>query len=158
MSKKFAIIGASGFVGPRHIKAIYDTGNKLLAAYDPSDSVGILDKYFPMTHFFVEFERFDRHLDKLRNQKKKIDFISICSPNYLHDSHIRFSLRSGYNAICEKPIVINPWNLDSILDITQKNKKKVYTVLQLRHHKNMMKLKENEKNSKKISDIDLTYM
>lgn len=158
MSKKFAIIGASGFVGPRNIKAIYDSGNKLLAVYDPSDSIGILDKYFPMTHFFLEFERFDRHLDRLKSQKRKIDFVSICSPNYLHDSHIKFSLRSGYNVICEKPIVINPWNLDSILDITQKSKKKVYTILQLRHHNNMIKLKEKEKRSKKISDIDLTYI
>ncbi len=158
MSKKFAIIGASGFVAPRHMKAIHDTGNQLLAAYDPFDSIGILDKFFPKTHFFVEFERFDRYLDKLRIQNKKINFISICSPNYLHDSHIRFSLRSGSNVICEKPIVINPWNLDSILKMSQENKKNVFTILQLRHLPNITKLKNDEENSKIISDIDLTYI
>ena len=158
MSKKFAIIGASGFVAPRHMKAIHDTGNKLLAAYDPFDSIGILDKFFPKTHFFVELERFDRYLDKLRIQNKKINFISICSPNYLHDSHIRFSLRSGSHVICEKPIVINPWNLDSILKMSQENKKNVFTILQLRYLSNVIKLKNNEENSKQISDIDLTYI
>ena len=158
MSKKFAIIGASGFVAPRHMKAIHDTGNQLLAAYDPFDSIGILDKFFPKTHFFVEFERFDRYLEKLKIQNKKINFISICSPNYLHDSHIRFSLRSGSNVICEKPIVINPWNLDSILKMSQENKKNVFTILQLRHLPNITKLKNDEENSKIISDIDLTYI
>ncbi len=158
MSKKFAIIGASGFVAPRHIKAIHDTGNELLAAYDPFDSIGILDKFFPKTNFFVELERFDRYLDKLRIQNKKINFISICSPNYLHDSHIRFSIRSGSNVICEKPIVINPWNLDSILKLSEEYKKKVFTILQLRHLPNVIKLKSDEENSKKISDIDLTYI
>ena len=158
MAKKFGIIGASGFVSPRHLRAIYDTGNELLAAHDPSDSVGILDKYFPQTKFFTEFQRFDRYLEKLNNNNNKLDFVSICSPNYLHDSHIRFALRSNISAICEKPIVINPWNLESITNIMQQYKQNVYPILQLRHHPNMITLKNNSKKLQKSSDIDLTYI
>ena len=114
MSKNFAIIGVAGYIAERHLKAIQETGNTLLAALDPSDSVGIIDSYFPEADFFVEFERFDRHIEKLRRQGKQVDYISICSPNYLHDSHIRFALRSQSNAICEKPLVLNPWNYDGL--------------------------------------------
>ena len=116
-TKKFAIIGVGGYIAVRHLKAIKDTHNELLASLDPSDSVGIIDSYFPDSHFFVEYERFDRHIDKLRRAGTQIDYVSICSPNYLHDSHIRFALRSGANAICEKPLVLNPWNIDALHEI-----------------------------------------
>ena len=111
--QNFALIGAAGFIAPRHMKAIKDTGNALVAAFDPNDSVGVIDSYFPDAHFFTEFERFDRHVEKLRRRGDKIDYVGICSPNYLHDAHIRFALRSGAHAICEKPIVLNPWNIDA---------------------------------------------
>ena len=111
---KFALIGAAGYIAPRHMKAIKDTGNTLIAAMDRCDSVGIIDSYFPEADFFTEFERFDRHVDKLRRKGEKIDYVSICSPNYLHDAHIRWALRSDANAICEKPLVLNPWNLDGL--------------------------------------------
>src|SRR5438132_5252614 len=117
MSKTFALIGAAGYIAPRHMKAIRETGNQLVAALDPNDSVGIIDSYFPDADFFTEFERFDRHIDKLRRKKKKVDFVSICSPNYLHDAHIRFALRSEAHAICEKPLVLNPWNVDALAEI-----------------------------------------
>ena len=118
--KNFALIGAGGYIAPRHMKAIKDTGNNLIAALDKHDSVGILDSYFPEADFFTEYERFDRHLDKLRRQKKGVDFISICSPNYLHDSHVRFALRQQAEAICEKPLVLNPWNIDALEEIKGK--------------------------------------
>src|SRR5271154_2152712 len=110
--RRFALVGAAGFVAPRHMRAIKETGNDLVAAFDPNDSVGVIDSYFPDAHFFPEFELFDRHIDKLRRQGNPVSFISICSPNYLHDAHVRFALRNGADAICEKPLVINPWNLD----------------------------------------------
>jgi len=124
--KKFALIGAAGYIAPRHLQAIRDTGNTLIAALDRSDTVGILDSYFPEADFFTEFERFDRHLDKLKRQGNKIDFVSICSPNYLHDSHIRFALRHCADAICEKPLVLNPWNVDALSEIEKETGKKSF--------------------------------
>ena len=115
--KNFAIIGAGGYIAPRHMKAIKDTGNTLIAALDKHDSVGILDSYFPAADFFTEFERFDRHLEKQKRLGNKTDFVSVCSPNYLHDAHIRFGLRIGADVICEKPIVLNPWNIDGLMEI-----------------------------------------
>ncbi len=141
--KNFALIGVAGFIAPRHLQAIKDTGNNLVAALDKFDSVGIMDSYFPHADFFTEFERFDRHLEKLRRQGKKIDYVSICSPNYLHDSHIRFALRHQADAICEKPLVLNPWNLDALAEIERETGKKVYTILQLRLHPAIMALKQS---------------
>jgi len=140
--KNFALIGAGGYIAPRHMKAIKDTGNNLIAALDRHDSVGILDSYFPEANFFTEFERFDRHLEKLKRQDIRTDYVSICSPNYLHDAHIRFGLRIGANAICEKPLVLNPWNIDALEEIENETGKKVYTILQLRLHPAIIKLKE----------------
>ena len=156
----FALIGAAGFVAPRHLKAIKDTGNNLLAALDKHDCVGIMDSHFPNADFFVEFERFDRHVDKLKRQGTKIDYVSICTPNYLHDSHIRFALRQGADAICEKPIVLNPWNIDALQEIEKETGKRVYTVLQLRLHPAIIELKRqiDEGPKDKIYDIDLTYI
>jgi UDP-N-acetyl-2-amino-2-deoxyglucuronate dehydrogenase len=158
--KHFALIGAAGYIAVRHLKAIKDTGNILVAALDKSDSVGILDSYFPLADFFVEFERFDRHIDKLKRQGTKIDYVSICSPNYLHDSHIRFALRSNADAICEKPLVLNPWNIDALKIIEQETYKRVYTILQLRLHPTILALKKKieEAPKDKIYDIDLTYI
>lgn len=143
--KNFAITGVAGYIAPRHLKAIKETGNNLVAALDPHDSVGILDQYFPDTAFFTEFERFDRHIEKLKRKDEcfKLDYVSICSPNNLHDAHIRFALRVGADAICEKPLVLNPWNLDA-LDLLEKEfEKKIYTVLQLRLHPSLIELKKN---------------
>jgi len=158
--KNFTLIGAAGFIAPRHLKAIKDTGNNLVAAMDKFDSVGIIDSYFPYADFFTEFERFDRHIDKLKRQGKGIDYVSICSPNYLHDSHIRFALRQQADAICEKPLVLNPWNVDALLDIEKETGKRVYTILQLRLHPAIIKLREEVMNSSpdKIFDVDLTYI
>lgn len=140
--KNFALIGAAGYIAPRHLKAIKETGNNLLAALDPFDSVGIMDSYFPDAAFFTEPERYDRHLDKLRRSGNgHIDFVSICSPNYLHDSHIRLALRNGAHAICEKPIVLNPWNVDALKEIEKESGQKIYTILQLRHHPAIIALK-----------------
>jgi UDP-N-acetyl-2-amino-2-deoxyglucuronate dehydrogenase len=165
MSKnlKFALIGAAGYIAPRHMKAIRDTDNNLVAALDKSDSVGIIDSYFPNASFFTEFERFDRHIDKLRNKNEKIDFISITSPNYLHDAHIRWALRSGADAICEKPLVLNPWNLDALRESEERSGKRVYTILQLRLHPSIIALKnkineELKQNPNKIYDIELSYI
>ncbi len=156
----FAIIGVAGYIAPRHLKAIRETNNNLVAALDKSDSVGIIDSYFPKADFFVEFERFDRHIDKLRRTDNKVDFVSICSPNYLHDSHIRFSLRSGANAICEKPLVLNPWNIDALLEYEKDTGKKVYNVLQLRLHPSIQALRKKIQDGPagKIYDIELTYI
>jgi UDP-N-acetyl-2-amino-2-deoxyglucuronate dehydrogenase len=156
----FALIGAAGYIAPRHLKAIKDTGNNLLAALDKHDCVGIMDSHFPDADFFVEFERFDRHIDKLKRQGTKVDYVSICTPNYLHDSHIRFALRQGADAICEKPIVLNPWNIDALQEIERETKKKVYTVLQLRLHPAIIALKKQieEGPKDKIYDVDLTYI
>jgi UDP-N-acetyl-2-amino-2-deoxyglucuronate dehydrogenase len=158
--KRFALIGAAGFIAPRHLKAIKETGNTLVAAMDKFDSVGIMDSYFPHADFFTEFERFDRHIDKLRRQGMKVDYVSICSPNYLHDSHIRFALRQQADAICEKPLVLNPWNVDALAEIEKETGKKVYTILQLRLHPAIIKLREEVLSSdpSKTFDVDLTYI
>jgi UDP-N-acetyl-2-amino-2-deoxyglucuronate dehydrogenase len=157
--KNFLLIGASGYIAPRHMKAIKDTDNCLLAALDPNDSVGILDSYFPEAAFFTEFERFDRHIEKLKRSDHSIDYVSICSPNYLHDSHIRFALRSGADAICEKPIVLNPWNIDALQQLEIETGQKIYTILQLRLHESIIALKNKiDKGPKdKKYDFDLTY-
>jgi UDP-N-acetyl-2-amino-2-deoxyglucuronate dehydrogenase len=160
-AKRFAMIGAAGYIAPRHMKAIKDTGNELVALLDPYDGIGTIDSYFPQADFFMESERFDRHLDKLRRlENKKIDYVSICSPNYLHDAHIRLALRNQAHAICEKPLVLNPWNIDSLAEIEKESGKSIFTILQLRLHESILKLKEEvEKNpSDKIYDIDLTYI
>ncbi len=156
----FGLIGVAGFIAPRHLKAIKDTGNNLLAALDKHDCVGIMDSHFPNADFFVEFERFDRHIDKLKRQGEKIDYVSICTPNYLHDSHIRFALRQGADAICEKPIVLNPWNIEALQEIEKETGKKVYTVLQLRLHPAIIELKKKieEGPKDKVYDVDLTYI
>ncbi len=160
--KNFAIIGIAGYIAPRHLKAIEETGNHLVAAVDPHDSVGILDKYFYDVSFFTEFERFDRHLEKLRRKDgpQKVDYISICSPNHLHDAHIRFALRIGANAVCEKPLVINPWNLDALQEIENETGNKVYNVLQLRVHDSLKNLKQKLSTQKANSkyDVVLTYI
>jgi len=158
--KNFALIGAGGYIAPRHMKAIKDTGNNLIAALDKNDSVGILDSYFPDADFFTEFERFDRHLEKIKRMGKKIDFVSVCSPNYLHDAHIRFGLRIGADVICEKPIVLNPWNIDALEEIEKETGHKVYTILQLRLHPAIIALKEKidaGPAGKKYS-VDLQYI
>jgi UDP-N-acetyl-2-amino-2-deoxyglucuronate dehydrogenase len=158
--KKFALIGAAGFIAPRHLKAIKETGNELVAALDKHDNVGILDSYFPGADFFTEFERFDRHLDKMKRKGEKIDYISICSPNYLHDSHIRYALRYGADAICEKPLVLNPWNVEALMEIEAETKRKVFTILQLRHHPTIIGLRDQIKKQgkDKVYDVDLTYI
>jgi len=158
--KNFALIGAAGFIAVRHLKAIKDTGNKLVAALDRNDSVGILDSYFPDADFFVEFERFDRHIDKLQRRENKIDYVSICTPNYLHDAHIRFALRNGANAICEKPLVLNPWNIDALATFEKETNRKINTIFQLRLHPTIIELKKemDADTSGKIYDIDLTYI
>lgn len=140
--KNFALIGAGGYIAPRHMKAIKDTSNNLIAALDKNDSVGILDSYFPNADFFTEFERFDRHLEKLKRQGTKIDFVSVCSPNYLHDAHIRFGLRLGADIICEKPVVLNPWNIDALQEIEKETGNSVFSILQLRLHPSIIALKE----------------
>ena len=158
--KNFALIGAAGYIAPRHMKAIKDTGNNLVAAFDPNDSVGIIDSYFPDADFFTEFERFDRHLEKLKRKGIKIDYVSVCSPNYLHDAHCRFGLRLGADVICEKPIVLNPWNIDALQEIEKETGRKIYNILQLRLHHSVIELKKKvDKAPKdKVFDIDLTYL
>ncbi len=157
----FALIGTAGYIAPRHMKAITDTGNTLLAAVDSSDSVGIIDSHFPDAHFFTEFERFDRYVDMLRrSETNKIDFVSICSPNYLHDSHMRFALRSGADAICEKPLVLNPEDIDGLETIEQATGQKVNTILQLRVHPSIIALRDKIRNSASDTkyEVDLTYI
>lgn len=158
--KNFGIIGVAGYIAVRHLHAIKETGNNLLASLDKFDSVGRIDSYFPESDFFVEFERFDRHFDKLKRTGTKIDYVSICSPNYLHDSHIRFALRHQAEAICEKPIVLNPWNIDALQEIENETNRKIYTVLQLRLHPKILELREKIRNGPKgkIYDIDMTYI
>ena len=159
--KNFALIGASGYIAPRHLKAIKDTNNNLLAALDRFDSVGIMDSYFPNADFFVEPERFDRHLEKLKYDKNiELDYVSICTPNYLHDSHIRMALRRGSDAICEKPLVLNPWNLDALAKMEKESGQRVWNILQLRLHKSIIELKKkvDAAPKDKVFDIDLTYL
>jgi len=160
--KRFALIGAAGYIAPRHLKAIQKTGNQLVCAMDPSDSVGILDRYFPECDFFTEFERFDRHAEKLRRlgKSKRIEWVSICSPNHLHDAHIRFALRLGANVICEKPVVLNPWNVDVLQDLEQETGKEVNVVLQLRMHPAILELRTRilKSGNAEKHDIELTYI
>jgi UDP-N-acetyl-2-amino-2-deoxyglucuronate dehydrogenase len=162
LKKNFALTGVAGYIAPRHLRAIYDTGNNLIAALDTHDAVGILDQYFPQCSFFTEFERFDRHIEKLRrlDEESKIHYVSICSPNYLHDAHIRMALRVGAHAICEKPLVLNPWNLDTLQEIEEETGKKVYNILQLRVHPTLVALKEkvSSQNTREKHKITLTYI
>jgi len=158
--KSFALIGAAGYIAPRHMQAIRATGNTLVAALDPSDSVGIIDSYFPEASFFTEFERFDRHLDKLRRRGEGVDYVSICSPNYLHDSHMRFALRSGAHAICEKPLVLNPWNIDGLAEMERETGRSIYTILQLRLHPAIVELKQRieAQDLDRKHEVDLSYV
>ena len=160
-SMNFALTGAAGFVAPRHLKAIEDTGNRLVAAVDPHDAVGVLDRYSFDVRFFTEFERFDRHLEKLRRgpESERVDYVSICSPNYLHDAHIRLALRIGAHAICEKPLVINPWNLDALEELEGETGRRVFTVLQLRLHPDLVALKERlAADPGRQHEVRLTYV
>ena len=159
--KNFALIGAAGYIAPRHMKAIKDTNNNLVAALDKFDSVGVIDSYFPNADFFVEFERFDRHISKLQFENRlKLDYVSVCTPNYLHDSHIRFGLRQEADVICEKPLVLNPWNIDALKKVEKQTGKKIYNILQLRVHPSIIELKNKIENGPKdkIYEIDLTYL
>jgi len=158
--KNFALIGAGGYIAPRHMRAIKDTGNNLIAALDKHDSVGILDSYFPQTEFFVEFERFDRHIEKLKRLGMRTDYVTVCSPNYLHDAHIRFGLRVGADVICEKPLVLNPWNIDGLVEIEKETGRKISTILQLRLHPAIIELREKVRNNSlgKKYHIDLRYI
>ncbi|MGI9405707.1 MAG: Gfo/Idh/MocA family oxidoreductase [Hyphomicrobiaceae bacterium] len=160
MSNHFGLIGIGGYVAPRHLRAIKDVGGELKVALDPSDSVGVMDSYFPKTDFFTEFERFDRHVDRMRREGHQLDYISICSPNYLHDAHARFALRCGCEAICEKPLVLNPHNIDGLADIEQQTGKQIHTILQLRLHPSILALKEkiDAAPADTRHDVDLTYV
>ncbi|MBF0312902.1 MAG: Gfo/Idh/MocA family oxidoreductase [Oligoflexia bacterium] len=166
-NKNFALIGAAGYIAPKHFEAIKTTGNNLIAILDPCDSVGIIDRYFPDADYFREFERFDRHIEKLKrtNDENRVHFISVCSPNYLHDAHLRFALRVGADAICEKPLVLNPWNLDLLSSVEEETKKKINTILQLRLHPEIIALKtrlsreeKNQQPSPIRHKVDLTYV
>jgi UDP-N-acetyl-2-amino-2-deoxyglucuronate dehydrogenase len=154
--KRFAIIGIGGYVAPRHLKAIKETGNNLIAGLDPSDSVGIMDSYFPDASFFTEFERFDRYIDKCRMSGQSMQFLTVCSPNYLHDAHVRYGLRMNTDVICEKPLVLNPWNLDALAALEKETGKHIYTILQLRHHPDIIAVKDKLGNQK--VEVELTYI
>lgn len=156
--KLFALTGAAGYIAPRHFKAIKDTGNELVAMLDIHESVGIIDSFFPNSAFFKEYERFERHLEKLRREKRGIDFLSICSPNFLHDSHIRLALRMGADAICEKPLVLNPWNLDALQEIEKETGRNVFNILQLRLHDSVLALKRKVEKSTTRHKISLQYI
>ena len=158
--KQFAVIGLSGYIAPRHIKAIKETRSNLLAAIDPHDNVGFLDSYYPEASFFTEYVRFDRYMDKLQNTSSGVDFVSVCSPNYLHDAHIKSALRWGADAICEKPLVLNPWNLDTLERLEKETGNRVWNILQLRLHPSIIALKEKINNSPAdvIHEVDLTYI
>ena len=159
MTKRYALIGASGYVAPRHMKAMKATGGTLDVAVDPNDSVGVMDSHFPDAVFFIEFERFDRYIDKLRRQGRGVDYVTICSPNYLHDAHCRFALRSGAHAICEKPLVLNPWNLDGLAEIERESGRSISTILQLRLHPSILQMKRDvEEGGRTKHEVDLTYV
>ncbi|MBO5844414.1 MAG: Gfo/Idh/MocA family oxidoreductase [Bacteroidales bacterium] len=158
--KNFGIIGVGGYIAPRHLKAIKETGNNLIVALDKNDSVGIMDSYFPQCSFYTEYERFDRFVEKIKHTKDKLDFVTVCTPNYLHDSHIRFGLRAGADVICEKPLVLNPWNIDALQKMEEQTGKKVYNILQLRLHPAIIEWKNMIDNGPKdkVYDVDLTYI
>lgn len=160
MQKRFALIGAAGYIAPRHMQAIKTCGHQLVSAYDKNDSVGIIDRFFPDADFFTEFERFDRHLEKLKRKDIPVEYIVVCSPNYLHDAHIRFGLRYGADVICEKPLVLNPWNIDGLQESEKETGHKVNTILQLRLHESFMALKDRVSSSPddQVYDVDLTYL
>jgi UDP-N-acetyl-2-amino-2-deoxyglucuronate dehydrogenase len=159
MAQSFALMGAGGYVAPRHMQAIKAVGGDLKVIFDPNDSVGIIDSFFPEANFFVEFERFDRHVDKLRRRGQKLDYISICSPNYLHDAHVRFALRSEADAICEKPLVLNPWNIDGLAEMEKETGRRISTILQLRLHPAIRALKRKiDASPKNEFAVDLTYI
>ena len=159
MQKSFALIGTAGYIAPRHLRAISENGGVLRAAVDPSDSVGVMDSYFPSVRFFTEFERFDRYVDKCRRQGNPVDYVSICSPNYLHDAHARFALRSGADAICEKPLVLNPWNVDGLAELERDTGNRINTILQLRLHPAIIALREKIRSAPpKVYDVNLTYI
>lgn len=158
--KNFGIIGVAGYIAPRHLKAIKETGNRLVVALDKSDSVGIMDSYFPQCSFYTEYERFDRFVEKIKHTEDRLDFVSVCTPNYLHDSHIRFGLRAGADVICEKPLVLNPWNIDALQNMEMETGRKVYNILQLRLHPAIIEWKKmvDEGPLDKVYDVDLTYI
>lgn len=158
--KNFGIIGVAGYIAPRHLKAIKDTGNRLVVALDKSDSVGIMDSYFPQCSFYTEYERFDRFVEKIKHTEDRLDYVSVCTPNYLHDSHIRFGLRAGADVICEKPLVLNPWNIDALKKMEEETGKTVYNILQLRLHPAIIQWKEMvyQGPKDKVYDVDLTYI
>src|SRR5688500_19232830 len=160
--KNFAVTGVAGYIAPRHVKAIRDTGNQLAAAVDPHDSVGFLDQYSFGVRFFTEIERFDRHLEKLRRgpEDQRVHYVSICSPNYLHDAHCRLALRVNADAICEKPLVVNPWNLDALQELESETRRRVWTVLQLRVHPKLIELRNRlrEGPAGVQHDVVLTYI
>lgn len=157
--KRFALIGAAGYIAPRHMNAVRDTGHNLVAAFDPNDSVGIIDSHFPDAQFFTEFERFDRYIDKQRRRGQGVDYMAIASPNYLHDSHMRFALRSGADAICEKPLVLNPWNIEGLKEIEADTGRNIHTILQLRLHPAITALRDKvAANGDFVHDVDLTYI
>lgn len=162
MHKRFAITGVAGYIAPRHLKAIRDTGHRLVAAADPNDSVGVLDRWFSDVKFFTEFERFDRHLDKLRRagDDQRVHYLSVCSPNYLHDAHCRLALRLGADVICEKPVVLNPWNLDALRELEQESGRRIYTVLQLRVHPALVALRQRLASETRAGrhQVELTYV
>lgn len=162
MSLNFALTGVAGYIAPRHLRAIKDTGNQLIAAVDPHDSVGILDQYFMDARYFTEIERFDRHLEKLRRgtEEKRVHYVTICSPNYLHDAHCRLALRIGAHVICEKPLVINPWNLDALKDLESESSAQIYSILQLRLHPKLQKLRETllQERGHGRHEVCLTYV
>ena len=158
--KNFGIIGVGGYIAPRHLKAIKETGNNLVVALDKSDSVGIMDSYFPQCSFYTEYERFDRFVEKIKHTEDKLDYVTVCTPNYLHDSHIRFGLRAGADVICEKPLVLNPWNIDALSKMEEQTGKKVFNILQLRLHPAIIEWKNMIDNGPKdkVYDVDLTYI
>ena len=160
MPKNFAVIGVGGYIAPRHLRAVRDTGNRLVAAVDPKDSVGILDQFSFDVKFFTEIERFDRHLEKLRRgpEENQVHYISVCSPNYLHDAHCRLALRVGADVICEKPLVINPWNLDALEELERETNHQINTVLQLRVHPELIKLKQSLQQDSRQHEVILTYI
>ena len=158
--KNFAITGAAGYVAPRHLKAIRDTGNRLVAACDPNDAVGVLDQFTFDVRFFTEIERFDRHLEKLRRgaEAERVNYLTVCSPNYLHDAHCRLGLRTGADVICEKPLVINPWNLDALSELEQETGRRIFTVFQLRYHQKLVELQRTLLQENRKHDVTLTYI